>query len=89
MRLTPEETYIFDSYNLTEAEATLDNSTFYNELKSNIDLKTFLKEKVLSRVFVPIATFNEDKKNQEDEYVAIMEGVAFPFFGIAFSIEKI
>lgn len=28
-------------------------------------------------------------KNQDDEFVAIMEGVTFPFFGLAFSVEKI
>lgn len=67
----------------------LDEVSFYTELKSNIVLKRFLKEKLLSQVFTPIATFHEDFKDQTEEFVAIMEGVSFPFFGLAFSLEKI
>lgn len=40
-------------------------------------------------MFVPIATFDEPRKSQNDEFVAIMEGAVFPFFGIAYSIEKV
>ena len=61
---------------------------FYNELQGNILLKDFLREKTLSRVFVPVATYHEDHKAQDDEFVAIIEGVTFPFFGISYSIHK-
>lgn len=39
-------------------------------------------------MFVPIATYNNEKKDQEEEFVAMVEGAHFPFFGTAYSIEK-
>ena len=89
LRLTTDDTYIYDGLDLTTVEDMLDNIQFYNELSFNIRLRTFLKEKQLSRIFVPIATFNQDHVNQEEEFVAMMEGVVFPFFGFAWSIEKV
>lgn len=67
----------------------LDEVQFYNELSYNIRLRTFLKEKQLSRLFIPIATFNQDHVNQEEEFVAMIEGSYFPFYGLAWSIEKV
>jgi len=90
LRLTPEDTYIYDEYaTLEEAEEMLDEVQFYNELSYNIRLRTFLKEKQLSRLFIPIATFNQDHVNQEEEFVAMIEGSYFPFYGLAWSIEKV
>ena len=70
-------------------EGILNNITFYHELVFGVPLNKFLSESVLSQVFVPVATFNEDKKNQEDEIVAMIEGAHFPIFGSAVSLEKI
>jgi hypothetical protein len=66
----------------------LNNITFYNEIQYNIKLSSFLNERTLSDVFVPIATFNLDHARQENELVAMIEGSHFPFFGLAFSVEK-
>jgi hypothetical protein len=63
--------------------------TFYHELVYSIPLSRFLSETVLSSVFVPIATIHEDRKDQEDEFVALVEGAHFPFFASAVSLEKI
>jgi hypothetical protein len=38
----------------------LDLVDFYNELTHGIKLERFLKEKQLSQVFAPIATFHQD-----------------------------
>lgn len=40
-------------------------------------------------MFVPLATFDESEKEQDEELVAAMEGVTFPFFGLAYSIDKV
>ena len=88
LRLNTEDTYTYDAYTLAEAETLLDNIVFFNELSYNIKLNMFLKEKALSKLFVPIATFNKEYTNQCDEFVAIMEGAFFPFYGFAFNIEK-
>lgn len=89
LRLNTEDTYTYDAYSLAEAETLLDNIVFFTELSFNIKLNMFLKEKALSKLFVPIATFNKEYTNQGDEFVAIMEGAFFPFYGFAFNIEKI
>lgn len=36
-----------------------------------------------------MATFDQERVDQVNEYVSIMEGIALPFFGIAYSLEKI
>jgi hypothetical protein len=89
LRLNTDDTYIYDGLTLSTVEDMLDDVQFYNELSFNIRLRTFLKEKQLSRIFVPIATFNQDHVNQEEEFVAMIEGAVFPFFGFAWSIEKV
>lgn len=89
MRLSPEDTYTYDGFTLAEVEDMLDEVQVYNELSFNIKLRVFLREKLLSRLFVPVSTFNQDYVNQEEEFVALIEGVYYPFFGLAFSIEKV
>jgi hypothetical protein len=89
LRIKPEDSYIFDGLTLKETESWLNNATFYSELIYNIQLEKFLKERDLADVFVPVATFNHNKRKQDQEYVAIVEGSHFPFFAIAFSIERI
>jgi hypothetical protein len=88
LRIKPEDTYLLDGYTLKDAEQLLNNVTFYNKLAFNLPLKKFLSESVLSAAFVPVATFNEDSKTQDEEFVAAVEGAHFPFFGLAFSLEK-
>ena len=60
LRIRPEDTYVLDGYSLQSAESLLNNVTFYNELVFNVPLKSFLQETILSKVFVPVATFNQD-----------------------------
>lgn len=88
LRLRPEDTYTFDGISLKEAESILNNITFFNEMTYGIPLKHFLQESTLSKVFVPVATFNNDKTDQDEEFIAVIEGAHFPFFGIAFSIDR-
>ncbi len=88
LRLKPEDTYFFDGHTLPYLEAILNNVTFYNEMIYGIPLKQFLSESVLSSVFVPIATFNSESVNQENEFVAMVEGAHFPIFATAYSLEK-
>ena len=89
LRISPKDTYLFDQFETTEAaDAVLDKVRFYNEVKTNIKLGKFLKAQTLSRMFVPVATFNENIKDQDEELVALMEGVTFPFFGVAYSLQK-
>ena len=73
---------------LDQAEDWLNNVTFYNELIYNIPLGRFLSERVLAEAFVPVATFDHDRREKEQEYVAMLEGVHFPFYLTAFSLEK-
>ena len=67
----------------------MNNATFYSELIYNIQLEKFLKERDLADSFVPVATFNHNKRKRDQEYVAVVEGSHFPFFALAFSIERI
>lgn len=90
LRLAPADSYLYDDFTLSEAEDMLDRVDFYNEVNYGIRLGNFLsKQRALSRVFAPILTFHNDRNDQNLEYVAAIEGVVFPIWGISFSIEKI
>ena len=66
------------------------NTTVLNEVKVNMRVQNLTTNSIVGRTFIPIASFasnyTDDKLN---EFLAIIEGINFPFFGIAFSIEKI
>ena len=44
--------------------------------------------RVLAEAFVPVETFDHDRREKEQEYVAMLEGVHSPFYFTAFSLEK-
>ncbi len=88
LRIKPEDSYLFDGLTLNQTEDSLNTVTFYNELLYNIPLGKFLRERDLADAFVPVATFNHDRRRQENEFVAIVEGSHFPFFALAFAVER-
>ena len=65
LRIKPEDSYVFDGLTLSETELWLNNATFYSELVYNIQLDKFLKERDLADAFVPVATFNQNKRKQD------------------------
>ena len=49
-----------------------------------------LREKTLGQIFIPVASFDDQElQSANDEAVAIIEGVIYPWFGIAYRIDKI
>ena len=49
-----------------------------------------LREKTLSQLFIPIASFHDDDaNNSNEEYVAALEGVVYPWFGVGYRVDKI
>jgi hypothetical protein len=74
---------------MKEADSLLDQIKFFNEVSIGIRYTAFLKERQLSRLFVPTATFHDDEFDLNDEFISMMEGVQHPYFGIAFSIDKV
>ena len=63
-RVKPEDSYFFDGLKLDEAEDWLNNVTFYNELIYNIPLGRFMSERVLAEAYVPVATFDHERREQ-------------------------
>ena len=73
---------------VNQAEDWLNNITFYNELIYNIPLGRFLSERNLANAYVPVATFDHERRERDQEYVSMVEGAHFPFYFTAFSPEK-
>ena len=49
-----------------------------------------IEEKDLSKIFLPIASFHdEEKSSSNDEVVAAIEGVVYPWFGLSYRIDRI
>lgn len=64
---------------------------FYSDLEVGLSMQDFVvKEKTLSQIFVPVASFHdENAKNSNEETVALIEGVVYPWFGIGYRIDRI
>jgi|OM-RGC.v1.017189830 hypothetical protein len=87
----PEHTYIFDEYSQEKLDDILDKITFYSDLTMGMTMNDFvLREKTLSQIFIPVASFDdEDIQSANEEFVAVVEGVVYPWFGVAYRIDKI
>ena len=87
----PIHTYLFDEYSKEQLETTLDKIKFFNDVEFGITMNDFiLQEKSMSEIFVPIASFhNKDAQSSNDEIVAAIEGVVYPWFGISYRIDRI
>ena len=41
-------------------------------------------------IFVPVATFHDElAKNSNEETVAVIEGVVYPWFGVSYRVDRI
>jgi hypothetical protein len=49
----------------------------------------FTQINTLGALFQPTVTYNQDGVSAENEYVAMVEGISFPFFGFAYSPDKV
>jgi len=87
----PEHTFIFDEFEREKLENILDIIKFYSDISLGITMEDFvMKEKALSSTFIPVASFNDEKaNNSNEEMVAVIEGVVYPWFGIGYRIDKI
>ena len=47
-----------------------------------------MSERNLADAYVPIATFDHERRERDQEYVSMVEGAHFPFYFTAFSPEK-
>lgn len=87
----PEHTYIFDEYSQQKLDNILDKISFYSDVSVGLTMNDFvLKEKTIGQLFVPVASFDDSElKSANDEVVAVVEGVVYPWFGIAYRVDKI
>ena len=87
----PEHTYIFDEYSQEKLDHILDKITVYCDMTLGMTLNDFvLREKTLSQLFIPVASFDDPSlPSANDEVVAVVEGLVYPWFGVAYRIDKI
>ena len=87
----PEHTYIFDEYQQEQLDHILDKITVYSDLTLGLSMSDFvLREKTLGHVFVPVASFDDATlKTSNEEMVAVIEGMVYPWFGVGYRIDKI
>jgi hypothetical protein len=82
---------MFDEYSKEQLEDTLDKIKFFNDVELGITLNDFiLEEKSMSKIFLPIASFHDkNADSSNDEIVAAIEGVVYPWFGLSYRIDRI
>lgn len=87
----PQHTYIFDEYKRENLENLLDKVQVQDDLELGMSMEDFvLKHKGVSTVFIPVASFDDEKsKSSNQENVAIIEGVVYPWFGIGYRVDRI
>lgn len=54
-------------------------------------MKEFVSgEKDLGSIFIPVASYHDElAKNSNEETVAVIEGVIYPWFGVSYRIDRI
>lgn len=87
----PMHTYLFDEFEAEKLEKMLDNVFFYSDVAYGVSMMDFVtKAKTLSQIFIPVASYNDDNaKNSNEETVAVIEGVIYPWFGISYRIDRV
>ena len=87
----PEHTFLFDEYKKEEIEKSLDKIKFLCDLSVGITLTDFvLHEHHMSQLFIPIGTYHDSNlTSSNEEFVAAVEGVVYPWFGIGYRIDRI
>uniref|UniRef100_A0A7S3IGW8 Uncharacterized protein n=1 Tax=Strombidium inclinatum TaxID=197538 RepID=A0A7S3IGW8_9SPIT len=87
----PEHTFMFDSYTHSRLEDTLDRIKFFSSPLRGMTMNDFIrKEPTLSQIFIPVCSFHNDTQgNSNSEFVAAIEGVVYPWFGVAYRVDKI
>ncbi len=84
----PEDTFIYDEMTKEEALNELQKIYFQSDLDKWISYVNFMKDKRLSRTFMPIETIFNGSKKEQEELVAAIEGIAFPFYGLSYRVDK-
>jgi hypothetical protein len=87
----PKHTYLFDEYTKENLDKMLDQVSFFPQIELGITVNDFvIEERGVSQLFVPVASFDDDrKKNRNEEIVAMIEGIIYPWFGIGYRIDQI
>lgn len=69
----------------------MDKIKFFNDVEFGITMQDFIiEEKDLSKIFLPIASFHdEEQSSSNEEIVAAIEGVVYPWFGLSYRIDRI
>lgn len=87
----PSHTYLFDEYDKDKLETILDKVKFFTDIQLGITMNDFvLTQRDLSSTFMPLASFhNETVENSNEEMVAAIEGIVYPWFGLAYRIDRV
>jgi len=72
-------------------ESLLDKLFFFCDVAFGINMKDFVsEEKDLGSIFIPVASYHDElAKNSNEETVAMIEGVIYPWFGVSYRIDRI
>ena len=74
--LASSDTYLYDAFSISEADDMLDVATIYNEVNKGIRLGNFIPtQRKLANFFTPILTFDDPTRNQDKEFIAVLEGI--------------
>ena len=87
----PKNTYVYDEFDKKQLEKVFDKTGYFSNLELGIDVNHFvLHEKDVGQFFVPVGTFDDaSKDSQNEEMVAVIEGVLYPWFGVAYRLDRI
>ena len=82
---------MFDEIERESLEKLLDKIFFFCDTALGLNVKEFVSgEKDLGSIFIPVASYHDElAKNSNEETVAIIEGVVYPWFGVSYRIDRI
>ena len=87
----PKNTYMFDEFKKEKLEQIFDKVKFFSDVELGVTMEDMiLNHKTLSNIFMPVTTFDDpNQPNQNSEFIAAIEGIIYPWFGVNYRIDRI
>lgn len=80
---------MYDDLDIKSTDELFDEIMLYNDVRISPRVQDFAHAKTASDIFVVVQTFHEEDVHQQDEFIAHVEGVVYPFFGFAYRLDQI
>ena len=79
-----DDTFIYDGSTEADLGIYFDSASYFNRVNQGITLGDFERTLRLSKMYYPIAVYQDDKVSKKERFVSMIEAVDLPIFGVGY-----